>query len=73
MNGNKPNVLRALADFLGGVTHVDNAANPGSAHSRVMRATEDKKKGPAKGPFNAEPVADRPLASVKKKIPLMGK
>lgn len=51
MKGNKHNVLKALGDFLSGVSYVDNTTNPASAHSRMMRATEDKRKGPAKGPF----------------------
>ena len=52
--GNRNNVLRALGDFLGGISRYDSSEHVGSAPERMRRATEDKLKGPAKGPFKPQ-------------------
>jgi hypothetical protein len=51
--GNRDNVLRALGDFLKGVTRYDSADDMNSAPEKVRRATAAK--GPPKGgPFRPQ-------------------
>lgn len=68
MKDNRNNVIRALGDFLSGVTRYESSEHPDSAPEKMRRATAAKAK--QEGPVYAEPKADRIRRVLPKAAPI---